>query len=423
MWARASVFAGSFDLAAAEGVCGGDGLPAESIYDLVAGLVDKSVLASEHHAGTGRYRLLETVRQYGQDKLHEAGATATLRTRHRDYYLELAERFDADWAGPRQLQWADRMLTELPNLRAALKYSLTEPGAGPVALRLAGALQCLWWGLGQLREGRLWLERGLAADPEPSRYRARALTALGILLTLQGHHDEAAPTLREAIGLGRQFGEPRLLAPALEWAGMNALHLGGAVPGLAMLDEAVAQVGDLTGDMALASALLYRGVGAMLTGDSVGALELFARGREICYAHGDLLVLSYTLVAAIQPALMIGDTARAGDFAREAIPLNVAFNDTFSLNTVMNWLAGVAGAEGDHRRVARLFGAERRLALMTGGSPFDAGELRQVHRATEDPARAALGDEVYEAEFQYGYNLSREDAIALAMEAPASSAE
>jgi hypothetical protein len=186
-----------------------------------------------------------------------------------------------------------------------------------------------------------------------------------------------------------------------------------------MMDEALAQVTGLTDDMALAAAVYFRGMGAMLTGDPVTALDLFARARETFYAHGEQMLLSNTLVAAIQPALMVGDTAQAGAYAREAVPLNVAFNDTFSLNVVMNWLAGVAAAERDYRRVARLFGAERRLALAIGGSPFDAGELRQVHQAAEDPARAALGDAAYEAELRYGYDLSLEEAIALAIEPPA----
>jgi predicted ATPase len=418
LWARASVFVGSLDLDAAEGVCSGDGLPGETIYDVVDGLVDKSVLALEDHAGTARYRLLETVRQYGQDRLRETGATARLRARHRDWYLDLAERFDADWFGPRQLQWADRMQTDLPNLRAALGYCLTEPGQGRAGLQLAGALQYLWWCCGHVREGRIWLERALEADPEPSRYRVRPLTALGILLTLQGMHDIATPALRDAVALAREFGEPLLLAPALEWAGMSAIHRGESAAGLSMMDEAVTQVGELTGDVALAAALQCRGMGAMLTGDPITALELFATSREICYAHADRWLLSHTLVAAIQPALMTGDMAQAGAYAREAVPLNVAFNDTFSLNVVMNWLAGVAAAERDYRRVARLFGAGRRLALAIGGSPFDAGGLRQVHDAAENPARAALGDAAYEAEYRHGYDLSREEAVAFAIEPP-----
>jgi predicted ATPase len=367
LWARASVFAGSFDLAAVEGVCGGGGL----------------------------------------------------RGSHRDFYLELAERFDADWFGPGQVRWADRMQVELPNLRAALGYCLSEPGQGRAGLRLAGALQYLWWCCGHVREGRLWLERALGADPEPSRERARALTALGEALTLQGLHELARAPLQDAVALAREFDEPLLLAPALEWAGLNAIHRGESTAALALMDEALARASGLTGDMAVASALLYRGIRAMLTGEPVTALELFARSREICYARGEKFVLSYTLVAAIQPALMTGDTAQAGAYAREAIPLNVAFNDAFGLNVVMNWLAGVAAAEHDYRRVARLFGAERQLALTIGGSPFDAGELRQVHQTAEDPARAALGDTAYEAEFRHGYDLSREQAVTLATEPPA----
>src|SRR5438874_11557899 len=129
---RAAVFAGSFDLSAAERVCGGAGLPVGEVSTALAGLVDKSVLVTGGDADGRRYRLLDTLGQYGLDRLRTPGAAhhlhgvdeALLSQRHLDWYLDLAERFHADWFGPHQVSWSRRMRAELPNLRAALGYCL-----------------------------------------------------------------------------------------------------------------------------------------------------------------------------------------------------------------------------------------------------------------------------------------------------------
>ena len=120
----------------------------DEVYEAVAGLVDKSVLTAEEQDDRRRYRLLETLRVYGLDRLRDEAAShglaavdeAQLRSRHRDFYLELAERFHTDWFGPRQLEWSQRMRAERENLRAALGYCLDTPGQQRAGLRLAGAL-------------------------------------------------------------------------------------------------------------------------------------------------------------------------------------------------------------------------------------------------------------------------------------------
>jgi hypothetical protein len=239
------------------------------------------------------------------------------------------------------------------------------------------------------------------------------------VLTVQGLHDAAAEPLRTSVALARQFDKPDILASALEWAGLNSMHRGDQAAAVSMMDEAVAAVtGPGDPRVARAVALWFRAMGAMLRSDPVMAMDLLTMGRQICDAHGEKWMLSWILVTAIQPALMLGDPAQAGAFARECIPLHVALNDTMRLNVAMNWLAGVAAAERDFRRVARLLGGERRLALAVGGSPFDTGELRRVRDNVTNPARAALGDEVFDAEFRQGYDVSLQEAIAYAIEPP-----
>jgi non-specific serine/threonine protein kinase len=221
------------------------------------------------------------------------------------------------------------------------------------------------------------------------------------------------------VALARQFSEARVLVPALEWAGLNLMHRGDHAAGLSMLDEAITVVaGDGDPPLPRAVALWFRAVGAIMDSDPAMSMGLLMKAMDICHAQDEKWMLSWVLVAAIPPAMMNGEPAKAGAFARECIPLHVALNDPSSLNVALNWLAGVAAAERDFHRVARLFGAERRLALAVGGSPFDTGELRKLHDDTVRPAKAALGDEVFDAEFQQGYDLPLEEAVAYATQPP-----
>ena len=152
LWARPGVFAGSVDLDAAEGVCAGDDLAPENVLEVVASLVDKSILIPEQ-GPVVRYRLLDTIREFGRERLHQTGEYEALRRRHRDWYADFVTRADADWIGPRQRDWLTRLDREHPNIRAALEFSLTEPGEAQTALRMAAALHWYWFHLGGVRRG------------------------------------------------------------------------------------------------------------------------------------------------------------------------------------------------------------------------------------------------------------------------------
>ena len=144
--------------------------PAGQVLTTLARLVDRSVLIREDHTGPGRYRLLETVRQYGLARLRQhPGTEDALRRRHRDHYLRLAEQGEAGWSGPAQEDIYRGLRREHPNLRAALDLCLATPRQARTGLHLAGTLWFYFTGCGFLREGRHWLGRLLAAAPSPAR--------------------------------------------------------------------------------------------------------------------------------------------------------------------------------------------------------------------------------------------------------------
>src|SRR6516162_8486227 len=194
---RLSVFAGGWPFEAAEAVCAGDGVAAPAILDLLTQLVDKSLVIAETHGGEARYRLLETVRQYGAEKLQGAGEAAEVRRRHRDWFVALAEQAEPELRGMRQRLWSDRLEMEHDNLRAAYEWTMTEPEGRREGLRLATALFSFWRSIGYWSEGHEWLEQGLlsSGDVAPS-IRAKAL-ANAALFAWRARKDERAIALAE----------------------------------------------------------------------------------------------------------------------------------------------------------------------------------------------------------------------------------
>src|SRR5437763_8576191 len=187
VWARLSIFHGGFPAEAARYVCAPE-LPETTVVDVLSGLLDQSVLSRVDGSGPARYRLLETVRRYGEDRLRAERdpAPADLARRHRDWYLELARRFERDWFGPRETDWLQQLGQEQGNLRAALDFSLSVPGEAAVGQDLAGCLAGFWYATGRLHEGRYWLRRVLETDARPSRERAHALAGASLVEQAMG---------------------------------------------------------------------------------------------------------------------------------------------------------------------------------------------------------------------------------------------
>src|SRR5262249_41114944 len=181
-----AIFVGGWDLEAVEAVCGGDG-------PLVAGtsLADKSLVHACAGVGSAvRFGMLETIREYGLERLVECGEETDARARHAAYYLALAERAEPELTGPGQARWYARLDGEYDNLRAVLAWAC-ESGAVQTGLRIAVALWRYWDTRGHLREGRAWLERLLALgdgnDAIPMMVRAAALWAASVLALHAGN--------------------------------------------------------------------------------------------------------------------------------------------------------------------------------------------------------------------------------------------
>jgi non-specific serine/threonine protein kinase len=413
LWKRASVFAGRFDLEAAESVCVSARLRPDHVMDVLTGLTDKSVVIAEELLGASRYRMLEVVRQYGQDRLRtcvhdEADADdlvdeTVLRRRHLAFYQQMAERLNGEWFGPDEVRWSQRLRAELPNLRAALGLCVADRADLAGALRLAGALGYLWWGCGEVSEGLLWLERAGAAEPAPTIEWVRAMTTYGRLLEALGRGAAAVGPGRSCLDVARTFDDPVLLIEALVVLGHNLVSGGAPEEGVSLLDEALELAGDLSDTpQALAPATLYRGAAAVFTGDVECADRLLSECRALCTSHGDLHYLGHALGYSVLVALLTGRVAEADALARTAVPLHQRLHDTLGLRVAVEHQAWTADAVGDHRRAARLLGAAATHARLLGGSPRWPGPFLDAHRRCEASVRTALGDTEFQTRFQLG---------------------
>ena len=397
LWARLSVFAGSFELDAIEGICAGDDLAAVDLLDLTAALIDKSILSREDHGPVVRYRMLETIRAYGQDKLRESGEYGVLRQRHRDFYEQLVERASAERTGDRQAYWLDRLDQERANLRAAVAFCLTEPGeakpgnakpgnakrrntepseAQPSspepsnaepgeaerALRIAVCLPELYWrGHGAAADGRRWLSRALARSTAPTAQRARALLLAGRLALAQGDRAAGEQLLAEGEDLARRLGDDAALA--------FAAHLREAVELLAMIEPRAAGVH---------------------SSDALWAFGVAAWRRDDSPTAAAYQLASLRLIRAQEPD----------------DPLGTAL-----------CLAALAWAESSRQpeRAAVLLGAADTRWSEHGTTDGPHQHLAGDREAGERPARRTLGEPAFREAYGRGQSLSRPEALAFAL--------
>ena len=222
LYRRLGVFAGSFGVEAVEGICADDELTAAAVLDLLVQLVEKSLIQVETGAAGHRYRLLETVRQDARERVSEAGERERFEALHRAWYLELAETADRDTDPGVGLLWPpERLDPEHDNLRAALASAIRRDP--PAALRLANAIWWFWMARGLFVEGSRWLRDALAAAPEPTPERARALLAAGAIQVRRRYNEDSVALGSEALRIVRRGNDRHAEARALERMGVMAI--------------------------------------------------------------------------------------------------------------------------------------------------------------------------------------------------------
>jgi predicted ATPase/DNA-binding CsgD family transcriptional regulator len=419
LWRRLSVFAGSFSLEAAEDVCSGAGLERERIVDLVASLVGKSILTMGHASRRGRYRLLETLRLYGAQRLAEAGEEVELARRHAAWY---AERFSGGerpwWATPQQAETFERLDVEWANIEAALDFLTRSPPDAEIGLRMAADLWPYWMLRGRYRAGSRRLEGLLEIEPTPSPTRAMALSALGYLAQATGDYARALSALEEARLVCDEAAGDRELAYVLDGLAQVHLRLGNAeLAGdlAAQGRELMLRVDDAFG---LSVGLYFHATAAATAGRLADARRLADDALQASERAGDMMIrgISSGLLGAVE--WQLGDTPAAETRLREAVRIQHQIGHRWGMLTSLEGLAWVAGSGEQLERAALLLGAGAALCQELGIALYPYGQTH--HDACEAAVRAGLGEASYRSCWERGHALGREQVVAAALEdAPA----
>ncbi|MEV4702229.1 LuxR C-terminal-related transcriptional regulator [Actinoplanes sp. NPDC049316] len=417
LWSRLSVFSGGFELDAAEQVCAFAPLAPESILDLIASLVDQSVVSRVGDGPRARYKMLEVVREYGAARLAEAGEQGEVARRHGEWFAELARYGDEHWVGPEQAALMMRLRHEQANLRVALEHAVT---AGPpeTALRFAADLQNHWFVRGFLSEGRHWLDRALAMPPPRHWTRVRALRVAAWIACVQGDRVRAEALLADAKGLAAELPPSVELAFLAVVEGNIAMFGGDHARALPLFEEAYARFRSLqvrSGETwCLAVLGLVRGLSS--ASPTAGYADLIAC-RDLAAAHGEVWWRSFAMWALSVLRWRAGDNAGAAQAAKESLEVGKLVEDEqFGVGLSLESLGWVAAAERRDQRAAQLLGASDRMWRAMHASLSSFRTLHDFHDECVAQLRERLGDRAFEAAFARGAALSRADAVALALE-------
>ncbi len=411
LWARLAIFTGSFDLAAAEVVCSDAELPREAILDTLAGLIDKSIVNAEQGATRARFRLLETVREYGLARLTELGAEQLLRERHRDCYLQLIGAACAEWFGPEQRTWCDRLRMEQPNLRAAFDFSLAAKDEAEAGLLLVGRPWFLWVCL-YLAEGRHWLDRAVDSTTGSSVARLRALATAGYIASLQGDR-AAADELLTASDAGQAMSpDPETACYTHHVRGVYALFFGDAEQCGRALTEALDEYSQVPAPEDLRMvARIQLGLSRIFLGEVAEASALFEECRARCEAAGEEWLLSYALYGLGLARFAESDLSAAAEYVHQSLQIKRVFGDSLGLAMALDLAAWIRAEQGANAPAATLLGAAAHLWQTFGAELFGSSHWLAYRHRCETRTRAALGS-AYETAFELGAGLSIDDAVA-----------
>jgi predicted ATPase/DNA-binding CsgD family transcriptional regulator len=424
LFRRLSVFAGGFTLGAAESIRAGGDIRVDDVLDLLTRLVDKSLVSVAEYGGTeAQYRFLETVRQYGMEKLEESEETDGVGGRHALFFLALAEEVEPKINSADRPRWLKRLGKDHDNLRVALARSLDAEAQAEAGLRLAGALLWFWFHRGYISEGRRWLSKALSAEaatdgpPSPTTCAARAkvLCGAGLLDWIQGDRAAARSRLEASVALWRELGDKQGLAQALRILGH--VMLGQDDPSVARTlgEESVRLFRQCDDAFGLATSLATLGIIALTQEDHAAARVSLEESVAICRESGDDWALSLALRNLGITALKQGDHERAAALLGESLLALKEPNSTFGLMNV-DLLAAAVSIRGDHERATRLFGAAAAAREAVGVSMMPS-VLAEYDRGVAT-ARAGLGEAAFDAAWAEGKTMPPERAVQYALEQP-----
>jgi len=360
---RLNVFAGGFTWDAIEAVCSDEEVNAWEALDLLASLVEKSVVMAEEREGETRYRLLETIREYAWERLRETEEETGWRDRHLQFFLGLAEAAEPNLNGAEQAQWLERLESEHDNLRAALSWCRQERSRAEMGLRLAGALWGFWKVRGHYSEGREHLQEALARNTVCSlaSARARALQGAGVLSAEQGDYPVARTLLEESLAIRRKLEDRQGIASSLNNLGRVAYEQGDIPIARSLYEQSLALSRELGDRQGMAQALLNLAGTTRLQGDFATTRALCEEGLALSRELGDRQGMAQALINLGIMAKGQGDYAAARALYEQSLAITRELGDKSSIAITLNNLGNVVHAQGDSATANALY--EESLSL------------------------------------------------------------
>ena len=425
---RLSVFAGGFTLEAAETVAGETGEDAGSsprrvtgpdlteVVDLLTHLVDKSlVVADLEAAGTERYRLLETLRQYAHERLATRGECEEIGHRHAAYYLDRGVEARPHVLGPDQVSWLDRLDRDHDNLHAALRWAIEREDAD-LGLRLVASLSWFWYLRGHYGEARALRAAVLALPTRPdlAALRAELLQGGGMLAIHQGDYPAARAFLDEGLAIARRVNAPSLLALTLITVGWVTRVQDDYATARPALEEGLA-VARAAGD-AFHTAMALHHLGLLdLEADQDIDVAWSRNEESLTFFRqiGNRRMAGVVLMGMSRVARLAARAARARSLIIEAMQAFGEVGDVGQIPHTLHVLASLDADEGQLARAVRLAAAAAKLADLLGARAWPV-TLRE-RDAWLVPTRAALGDAIFAHAWAEGHAMTREQAVADAL--------
>ncbi|MEV0293671.1 LuxR C-terminal-related transcriptional regulator [Nocardia sp. NPDC050710] len=412
LWEQLSVFAGGFDLDAAEAVCVIE--PPHALLDALTGLVEKSVLGHRHDTdGSGRYTMLEPLRQFALARLAAHGDEHAVRLRHRNHYYLLARRGRTAYWGSEDAAWFRDVTREHANMRAALQFSLADPGGAHRALQIATELRPFWEHYRFLLEGYRWLIDALGKDLVHTVDRARALAAASVIAAMLSDTAEANRYVRECVEIATELDATEVLVEATLLSALLTFADNDPVGALDIAESAADRAGEVAHHGAEMESLAFAYVCALVLEDP-RAEAIAQRFLAKSATTGSHLLGGLAYWAVGTDHWRKGEQDRAIGDLRRSIEQFRLFDRCVWTASGFDGLAWAAAAQGDLPRAARLMGA---AATVRRGST-----QRLAHAMTEavgDKVRVqvveAMGDKEFRAAFDAGMALGLDEAVDFAL--------
>ena len=410
MFRRLSVFAGGWTLESADAVAKPEVQTAPDVLELLGSLVDKSLAERmPTPSGAVRFRMLETIREFGGEELQAAAEAEQTADGHASHFLEIAEAAEPHLRSLERKWWLDQLELEHDNLRAALRHAI-DAGRAELGLRLIGAVWRFWHLHGHLAEGRRWAEEVLALPGSSTRGRdrANALTALGGLTYWMEDVPATRRAYEEALAIARELADRRAEAEGIYNLAYVPAYEGDIPGAAAMVEDSRAMFEELGMRRGVADSHWILGIVARLEGDLDRSRALAEQSLRLHREAGDLFGATDALHTLGRTALAQGDVATAASSLLEALDNDEQVGNRTGMAIVMDNLAAKARVEGRHLQALRLAGASQAIKEAAGGhAPPPLIDLPDPREA----ARPVLGDAAVDAAWEEGRAMTLDQAL------------